>query len=61
MRREILKLSIIVPCYNEEESIDIFYNELQKIQREIIEYRFEYIFVDDGSNDNSLQMMRKLS
>lgn len=56
-----MKLSIIVPCYNEEESIELFYNEVQKIQQEIPKYNFEYIFVDDGSTDGSLAIMRHLA
>lgn len=51
------KISIIVPCYNEEETIVIFYNEIHKYLSE--EYEWKIIFVNDGSKDNSLNIMRE--
>ena len=53
------KLSIIVPCYNEEETITIFYNEMEKNKKKI-GLELEYIFVDDGSKDNTLNILKKL-
>jgi len=53
------KLSIIVPCYNEEESIPFFFEEMEKIQK-IIDYQMEYIFIDDGSSDNTLNVIKEL-
>lgn len=50
-------LSIIVPCYNEEEMIPIFFETLEKVTLPI---KREYIFVNDGSSDNSLNEMKKL-
>lgn len=55
------KLSLIVPCYNEEECINIFYNETQKVIEEINEVEVEYLFVDDGSKDNTLIEIKHLS
>lgn len=52
------KLSIIVPCYNEEEMIPLFFEELEKIELPLIK---EYLFIDDGSVDNSLYIIRGLS
>lgn len=54
------RLSIIVPCYNEEESIPLFYEEVQKV-KETLNVEFEYIFVDDGSKDSSLERIRELA
>lgn len=55
-------LSIIVPCYNEEESMLIFYNEIIKVADEIKKFvDFEIIFIDDGSKDNTLELVRNLS
>ena len=48
-------LSIIVPCFNEEESIDLFYGETIKYIDD-----FEIIFVDDGSKDNTLEKIKNL-
>lgn len=57
-RSEIM-LSVVVPCYNEEESIPLFYEAMEKV-REKLALPFEYIFVNDGSKDNSLSVMREL-
>lgn len=54
-------ISIIVPCYNEEEAIPIFYTEIEKIREKMKEVDFEYIFVNDGSKDKSIEQMRKLA
>lgn len=54
------KLSIIVPCYNEEESIPLFYPAVEKVIRQMNDLQIEYWFVNDGSSDNSLTEMRKL-
>jgi glycosyltransferase involved in cell wall biosynthesis len=51
-------ISIIVPLFNEEESLESFYNELFKFLKELKE-DFEIIFVDDGSIDNSLEILKK--
>lgn len=51
-------LSIVVPCYNEEESIPLFLTEVEKIRKEFT-HDVEYIFVNDGSKDNTLEVLRK--
>jgi glucosyltransferase len=53
-------LSLVVPCFNEEASILLFYNEAVKICAPINE-QFEIIFVDDGSRDNTLNLLRQLA
>ena len=54
------KISLIVPCYNEHETIDIYYNETIKyITNEA--YDFHIIFINDGSKDNSLEIMKNLA
>ena len=53
-------ISIITPCYNEEDSIPLIYNELKKVSNNM-KYDFEFIFVNDGSIDNSLSVLKKLS
>lgn len=54
------KLSIIVPCYNEEQSIDLFYTEVEKIVKAIPDVEIEYLFIDDGSKDQTLAKVKKL-
>ena len=53
-------ISIIVPCYNEEESIPLFYEEIKKVLNNI-KCKSEIIFINDGSKDNSLNIMRNLA
>ena len=56
------KLSVVVPCYNEEETIRLFLTESQlvesKMKQEVI---FDYIFVNDGSTDATLEVLRQVS
>lgn len=54
------KLSIVVPCFNEESTIPIFYNTVEKIKKQI-DADVEYCFVDDGSKDKTLTILRDLS
>ena len=55
------KISIIVPCYNEEQVINIFYDEIKKILEQIKEdYNYELVFIDDGSKDNTLNILKEL-
>lgn len=53
-------ISIIVPCFNEQEVIPIFFDELEKTRKKI-NTDFEYIFIDDGSTDGTLDVIRSLS
>lgn len=55
----MVKLSVIVPCYNEQETIAIYLNEMKKIEAEL-PLAFEYIFVNDGSKDDTLLILRQV-
>ena len=55
------KISLIVPCYNEEEVLLFFYEEFQKITSELNKYRTEVIFVDDGSSDRTIQVIKEIA
>lgn len=55
------KISIIVPCYNEQEAIPIFYDAITKTAAEMPQVRLEVLFVNDGSKDASLAEMKKLA
>ena len=56
------KISIVVPCHNEEKSIPLFYEEVNKIADEMKKQAtFEFIFVNDGSKDQTLEELRKLA
>ena len=53
------KLSVVVPCYNEEQTIMIFFKEMEKYKKKI-GVELEYIFIDDGSKDNTLKILKEL-
>ncbi len=54
------KISLIVPCFNEQEVLPIFYEETVKVI-DTMDADFEFIFVDDGSKDNTILIMRELA
>ena len=54
-------ISIVVPCYNEQESLPYFYDEIKRIEKEMNYVDFEYIFVNDGSRDTTLDILRDLA
>jgi len=57
-------ISILVPCYNEEESIPYFYKEINRIEQLMKaenDVEFEKIFVNDGSKDDTLNILKELS
>ncbi len=54
------ELSVIVPCYNEEKVVPLFYQELHKVLI-TIEMEYEILFIDDGSEDKTLDEILKLS
>jgi len=58
------KLSLVIPCYNEEESAPIFYREMNEVYQTHLKplgLELEYIFVDDGSSDNTIAVVKALA
>ncbi len=60
-KEEKEKISIVVPCYNEEESLPIFYKEINRVSKEMKNVDFELLFINDGSKDKTLSILRDLS
>ena len=54
------KISVVIPAYNEEESLPLLYERVSKIMNELKDYEFELLFVNDGSKDNTLNEIKKL-
>jgi glycosyltransferase involved in cell wall biosynthesis len=52
-------ISVVVPCYNEEEALPFFFEEIDKVMGEMPDYNFEVIYVDDGSKDKTLSILRE--
>ena len=54
-------VSVIVPCFNEEEALPYFYDEIVKISKLMQDVYFEFIFVNDGSKDKTLSVIKNLA
>ena len=56
------KISVIVSCYNEEKALPLFYEEIERVRKQDFgdSIEFEYIFVNDGSKDKTLEIIKKL-
>ena len=54
-------ISIVVPCYNEEPTLEILYKELNRISGDMSDYDFEYVFVNDGSKDRTLPILKEMA
>lgn len=54
-------LTAIVPCYNEQEALEIFYKELDRVTKLMRDVEFEILFINDGSADDTLHVMKKLA
>lgn len=55
------KISVIVPCWNEEESLPLFYQEISRVAGTVPGAEFEFLFVDDGSRDRTLPVLKSLA
>lgn len=59
MKKDLI--SIVIPCYNEEESLPVFYEEITKVSKEMKNVIFEYLFINDGSKDKTLEILKDIS
>ena len=55
------RISVIIPCYNEQEAIPIFYEAIRKTAGKLKQAELELLFVNDGSRDESLARMKELA
>jgi len=53
-------ISVVIPCFNEEEALPLYYQEMRRVMEQIPECAFELIFVDDGSSDKTLALLKEL-
>ena len=54
-------ISIVIPCYNEEEALPVYYREMCRIMKEMADTEFELLFVDDGSTDRTLDILKEMN
>ena len=52
------KISIIIPAYNEQESLPILYERLTKLMDSMENYQFEVLFINDGSKDKTIEIIK---
>lgn len=55
------RVTLVVPCYNEEEVLPYFYEEFEKVAVQLEEFALEVLFVDDGSKDRTLEIVKDLA
>ena len=55
------KVSLIIPCYNEEEALPLFYEEMDRVSALLDKYEIEMLFVDDGSKDKTLEILKSFA
>lgn len=55
------RIIVVVPCYNEQEAVEKFYAESSSVFKEITGCEFEYLFIDDGSTDDTLSRLREMA
>lgn len=53
-------ISIIIPCFNEEEAIPLYFSEMEKLKGSL-SHEFEYLFINDGSSDKTLEILRRMA
>lgn len=61
MTEEKKLVSLIIPCYNEQEALPCLYQEIKKVADALQDYQFEILFIDDGSADQTATQIRRLA
>jgi len=54
-------ISIVTPCYNEEDNVEELYNQVKAICESLYDYEYEHIFIDNASRDNTVSILRRLA
>ena len=54
------KISVIIPAYNEEESLPLLYDRMEKLMSNMPNYEFEILFINDGSKDKTLEIIKDM-
>ena len=54
-------ITIITPCFNEQDNIDDVYREIKSVFDDLSEYGYEHLFIDNASTDNTVDLLRKIA
>src|ERR1700680_672831 len=57
----MMAISIITPCYNEEDNVEELYKRVQAEMVKIGKYRYEHIFIDNSSRDNTVAILKRIA
>lgn len=55
------KISVVTPCYNEEDNAELIYAKVRDVFRELKEYEYEHIFIDNASTDNTVNILKEIA
>jgi glycosyltransferase involved in cell wall biosynthesis len=56
-----MKISIVTPCYNEEENVELLYDKVKEVFSRLGEYDYEHIFIDNASTDNTVKILKSIA
>lgn len=54
-------ISIVTPCYNEEENVEILYAKVREVFKTLPNYNYEHIFIDNSSKDNTVNLLKGIA
>ena len=54
-------ISVVTPCYNEEENVEILYQAIKEIFKQLPQYRYEHIFIDNASHDRTISILKQIA
>jgi glycosyltransferase involved in cell wall biosynthesis len=55
------KISVLTPCYNEEENVEVLYNKIKEQFAQLPQYEYEHIFIDNASTDKTVEILKRLA
>jgi glycosyltransferase involved in cell wall biosynthesis len=55
------KITILTPCYNEEQNVEILYDKVKSVFAQLVQYSYEHIFIDNDSTDKTLGILKNLA
>ena len=61
MIEDRIKISVVTPCYNEEDNVEALYNKVKEVLNGLEKYSYEHIFIDNASTDNTVGILKKIA
>lgn len=54
-------ISIVTPCYNEEENVEVLYQQVKEVMSKLPDYAYEHLFIDNASPDRTVEILKRLA